>query len=117
MKNHTVLSSEQAHVRLNSKDISVQDKYDICEAIKLHHTIEDSGNIFYEVVKNAESFKFLTRSGVMVFIHHLGERGLSYNEAKEYAIQKAQQKESYLTLEKAKILANGFIKEFHSQIT
>lgn len=42
MKNHTTLSSEQARVRLTENKVSDNDSNDICEAIKLHHSKEDS---------------------------------------------------------------------------
>jgi hypothetical protein len=41
---------------------------------------------------------------------------LGYHEAKEYAIYKAKQKQNYLTLEKAKELAESFIKEYENNI-
>jgi hypothetical protein len=71
MKSHTTLSADQARIRLTERQVNQQDIDDICEAIRLHHTTEHSGNIFYEVVKNAEGFKFLTLKGMMIFIHHL----------------------------------------------
>jgi hypothetical protein len=114
MKSHTILSADQARIRLSEHHLNQQDIDDICEAIRLHHTIQDSGNIFYEVVKNAEWFKFLTLKGIFVFIHHLWERWLTYHEAQEYALHKLEQKESYLTLDKARELATpsiAFIKK------
>lgn len=116
MKSHTILSSQQARIWLQDKNINNVDIDDICKAIELHHTTENSWNLFYEVVKNAESFKFLTYKWLFVFMHHLGERGLNYHEAKEYALYKAKQKQSYLTLDKAKELAESFIKEYEEYI-
>ncbi len=54
MKSHTILSSNQARIWLTEHNVNQTDIDDICEAIRLHHTTEHSGNIFYEVVKNAE---------------------------------------------------------------
>ncbi len=117
MKSHTILSSQMARVRLQERNVENSDIEDICMSIQLHHNTENSGNIFYEVVKNAESFKFITRKWMLVFIHHLGERWLSYSEAEEYAIQKLKQKESYLTLDKAKELAGEFLDTYKIIIT
>jgi phosphoribosyl 1,2-cyclic phosphodiesterase len=61
MSSHTILSSNKARERLTDKDLYIDDINDICKAIELHHTTQDSGDLFCEVVKNAESFKFLTR--------------------------------------------------------
>jgi hypothetical protein len=54
MKSHTILSADQARIRLSEHHVDQADIDDICEAIRLHHTTEHSSNIFYEVVKNAE---------------------------------------------------------------
>lgn len=54
IKSHTILSSNQARIWLTEHNVDQTDIDDICEAIRLHHTTEHSGNIFYEVVKNAE---------------------------------------------------------------
>jgi hypothetical protein len=42
MKNHTILSSDQARIWLQNKNITAEDIDDICRAIELHHTNTDS---------------------------------------------------------------------------
>lgn len=116
MSSHTTLSADQARIRLNEHHIDQAKIDDICEAIRLHHTTEHSGNIFYEVVKNAEWFKFLTLKGMIAFFHNLGQRGLSYQEAQEYALHKLDKKLHYLTLNKVKEMATPMVEYIKENI-
>lgn len=99
MKNHAILSGGEAEQLLAEWGMSAEETFSIAESIRLHHTKDHSKNIFYEVVKNAECYKFFTEEGLRAFVEHLHDRGLSQNEPHEYALVKISQKESYLTLD------------------
>jgi hypothetical protein len=71
MKNHTRLSAQKAGEVLTQWGVNSEDVTLIQKAIALHHTVENSGNLFCEVVKNAECFKFLTKEGIEIFIKDL----------------------------------------------
>lgn len=117
MKSHTVLSAKEAEEKLLEWGVERSLVTQIKKAIELHHSSADSGDIFCEVVKNAECFKFLTAEGIRIFIADLcGERGISPDEAREYARYKANQKYGYLTLEKMKLEADAAMPEIERML-
>jgi glycerophosphoryl diester phosphodiesterase len=111
MNNHMVFSAREAEIKLLEWGVSVELVEEIKKAIELHHNPIDSGNIYYEVVKNAECFKFLTAEGVRIFMADLKARGLSESEIQEYVHYKIKQKYGYLTLDKAKLEAEVALPE------
>jgi len=111
MNNHMVLSAREAEEKLIEWNVAPELAAKIGRAIELHHSPEDSGDIYYEVVKNAECFKFLTAEGIRIFIADLKNRGMSEIEIREYARYKTRQKYGYLTLHQARIKADAKIPE------
>jgi hypothetical protein len=102
MKHHMILSAQEAKEKLSEWGVDSQIAEHICKAIEMHHTPEDSGDAYIEVVKNAECSKFLTTQGIHIFIDDLKKRGLSADDIRTYAHYKIAQKYGYLTLAEAR---------------
>ncbi len=110
MKKHMILSAKEAEEKLSEWGVAPDLISKIRKAIELHHTVGDSGDLFCEVMKNAECSKFLTVEGIKIFITDLTwQRDMTPEEAREYARYKMQQKLSYLTLDKVRRAADAQI--------
>ncbi len=110
-KNHERLSANFAKANLKKWKLPEKEIDIVMNAILSHHNKQKTTSLEAEVMKNAECFKFLTVPGAVAFIHHLGNRGLSLNEAVLFAKSKAVQKLSYITLKDIKIEAKRNFKE------
>jgi hypothetical protein len=101
-KNHTALSAKFAASYLKKWKVPVEKQKIILNAILAHHDQIATEYKEAEVMKNAEGFKFLTWKGVLVFLHHLGSRGIPFDKAIKQVKYKMGQKLGYLTLSDAK---------------
>ncbi|MFZ5391236.1 MAG: hypothetical protein ACOZAJ_03115 [Patescibacteria group bacterium] len=96
-KKHTVLSADYVEPILKKWKVAPSDKEIIINSIRAHHGKEPTLSLEAEIVKNAECFKFVTVQGILIELHELGKRGLSFAEAINFAEYKMNQKLSYLT--------------------
>ena len=101
-KNHPELSASfvENGKLLEKWNIPDSDRGIILKAIRSHHNKEKSDNLIVEVIKNAECQKFITIEGVLIWLHELGLRGYSFEDAKKLVFYKMEQKKSLLTLDK-----------------
>ncbi len=113
-KNHESLSADFAKRYLKKWRVSEKEIDIIINSILCHHDRYKPTSLEAEVMKNAECFKFLTIQGAIVFIHHLGNRGLTLEEAVEFAKSKASQKLSYISLSGVKATAKKSYQETNS---
>ncbi len=97
-KNHTVLSADYVKPFLKKWGIVQFDQSIIINSIRAHHGKEPVLSLEAEIVKNAECFKFLTIKGVLIELHELGRRGLSFDKSIDFIEYKINQKLSYLTM-------------------
>lgn len=100
--NHCHLSAEFVKPYLLEWRIGENDQRVILNAIEAHHDAVPTDSKEAEVMKNAECFKFLTLEGTSIFLADLRRRGMTHDEAAEYAMDKMNQKFSFLTLEDCK---------------
>lgn len=112
-KNHPVLSSQYVKPYLKKWHVSLKDQAVIINAIRAHHAKERTRTIEAEVVKNAECFKFVTVSGILLELYDLGKRGLALTEALDFIEYKIEQKMSYLTLKDCKNEAAANLKKIN----
>ncbi len=105
-QNHTKSSAAFAKPFLSEWGMSDQDQKVILNAIEAHHDQIPTESKEAEVMKNAECFKFLTLEGISIFLADLRRRGMTHDEAAEYALEKMNQKTKFLTLEDCKQEAN-----------
>lgn len=96
--NHERLSVGLAKRYLDKWKVDEADQKIILNAILAHHDKIKTESLEAEIVKNAEGFKFLTIRGCLIYLHVLGGRGLSYQDAVKQVLYKMNQKFSYLTL-------------------
>lgn len=96
--NHPQLSAAFAEPVLDDLNITKEDRELVLNAIRNHHSTESSPNLFAEVVRNAECFKFVTKKGALIFLHELGARGVSYEESENRVLEKMNDKFSLLSL-------------------
>ncbi len=97
-KKHTLASADFAKPFLDKWLVSKEDKKIILNAILAHHGKKSTESLTAEVMKNAECFKFVTVKGATIFLQELQERGLSFQEAVDYVLDKMEQKRKLLTL-------------------
>ena len=95
---HEELSAQYAEVYLKRWGVSEKEREIIRNAIRAHHAKVKTKSKVAEVMKNAECFKFLTLKGALIYLHDLGTRGMSLEEALEQVKYKARQKLGYVTL-------------------
>jgi hypothetical protein len=100
--NHCRLSAEFAKGFLSEWGVDEHNQKVILNAIEAHHDQVPTESKEAEVMKNAECFKFLTLEGVSLFLADLRRRGMTHDEAAEYALDKMNQKRQLLTLEDCK---------------
>ena len=98
-KNHPNLSAKFSEEYLDKWWVNKKDKEIILNSIMAHHNKIEWKTKIAEVVKNAEWFKFLTLEWVLIFLHELWIRWVSYNEAVEKVLAKMEQKRILLTLD------------------
>ncbi|MCF7866444.1 hypothetical protein K9L67_01390 [Candidatus Woesearchaeota archaeon] len=110
-KKHPELSSEFVKKYLTEWKVNKKEQEIIINAIEAHHNKTKTKTKIAEIVKNAECFKFITIKGSLIFLHELGLRGISYEEAKDKVLQKMQQKKELLTLPDEKKEAEKNCKE------
>jgi hypothetical protein len=103
-KNHPKLSSNFVKKYLKEWKVNENEQEIILNAIEAHHGKVSTKSKVAEVVKNAECFKFVTVEGSLIWLHELGIRQVSFEEAVDKVIQKMNQKKNLLTLD-------GCIKE------
>lgn len=96
--NHEKLSAKLAKKYLDKWGVNRTDQNIILNAILAHHNKIKTKSLEAEIVKNAEGFKFLTVEGCLIYLHVLGARGFSYQDAIKQVIYKMNQKFSYLTM-------------------
>ena len=116
MKNHMFLSAKEAEEKLLGWGADTDIAQKVKRAIELHHTPTNTKDLYFEVVKNADCFKFLSIEGMRVFLEDLKERGMSEDEAQEYAKYKVKQKYGYLTLNKAKEEVDAALAEIEKML-
>lgn len=110
-RNHTKLSSEFAKKQLEKLHVPAIKQKIILNAIKAHHGKIPTNSLEAEIVKNAECFKFVTLKGVLIFLHELGIRGMQFEEAAKYTLEKMNQKKKLLTFKDCKKEAGKNCKE------
>ncbi len=102
-KKHAEASADFAKEYLEKWSVPDEYKKIILNAIRAHHGKEPTETLEAEVIKNAECFKFVTLKGAKIFFQELVEnRGQTPSQAKEYALDKMEQKRKLLTLEDCK---------------
>ena len=99
---HCHLGAEFIKPYLSEWGVSSADRAIILNAIEAHHDQVPTESKEAEVMKNAECFKFLTLEGISIFLADLRRRGMTHDEAAEYALDKMNQKRQLLTLEDCK---------------
>ena len=110
-KNHPELSAEFAKKYLNEWKVSKKEQEIILNAIEAHHNKVPAKSKIAEVMKNAECFKFVTVEGSLIWLHELGIRKVSYDEAVKRVIQKMEEKKKLITLPELKEEVENNCKE------
>jgi len=105
-KNHPKLSAEFSKKYLEEWKVPKEEQDIILNAIEAHHNAVETKSLIAEVVKNAECYKFITVKGAMIWLHELGKRGVTYEEAVTKVIAKMEQKMNLLTFDECKEEAN-----------
>lgn len=101
-KNHPKLSSEFVKRYLDKWNVDKNDQGVILNAIEAHHGKVSTKSKVAEIVKNAECFKFVSVEGSLIWLHELGMRQVSFDDAAVKVIQKMEEKISLLTLRDCK---------------
>lgn len=109
--NHETLSADFAQRYLMKWKVPEKERDIVVNAILCHHDKCKPTSLEAEVMKNAECFKFLTIKGCMILIHDVGTRGMSFQDAVEFAKYKANQKLPYISLPGVKAIANRSYKD------
>lgn len=99
---HTTASAEFAKHFLLEWGVPDHDRAIILNAIEAHHGQVATASKEAEIMKNAECFKFLSLEGISLFLADMRRRGMTHDEAAEYAMDKMNQKTQLLTLEDCK---------------
>jgi hypothetical protein len=110
-RNHESLSADFAQRYLKKWKVSEKERGIVVNSILCHHDKCKPTSLEAEVMKNAECFKFLTIKGCMALIHDVGTRGMSFEDAVEFAKYKANQKLGYISLSGVKAIAARSYKE------
>lgn len=118
--NHERLSANLAKKYLKKWKVSDEKTKVILNAILAHHDKVKAETIEAEVMKTAECFKFLTIEGALIYLHDLGTRNMTYEQATAQVIRKAEQKLKLISLKTVKPDAqkgyNIVIKLFRHQL-
>jgi len=110
-KNHPAMSADFAKKYLNKWQVSKNKQEIILDSIRNHHNKTKSKSKVAEIVKNAECFKFVTLEGALIFLHDLGKRNISFDEASKRVLTKMKEKKGLLTLNDCKKEAEKNCKE------
>jgi len=119
VKEHVKMSSEIAKEFLKKFNLSEKDKEKIINCIEAHHGEVKHNCIESEIVKNADNFRFLDPTGLLISLYHAQETGRSLSEWVKRATEKVEEKYKLVTLDICKKEAEEnykIIKEFLNRI-
>ena len=119
IKEHIKISSEFAKEFLKKFNLTKNDKEKIINCIEAHHGEVKHNCIESEIVKNADNFRFLDPTGLLISLYHAQETGRSLSEWVKRATEKVEEKYKLVTLDICKKEAEEnykIIKEFLNRI-